>query len=154
MKFSEIFSIIISTFILMSSCSNGEGNIEFCSKYEIPSDVVIEIPDNQILVINSKVDFDKYFKDCTSSVKLDTKMDLAEIDFQKYTLIYIQGESTHGIAKLESSLETTDNIKKLTINIEQDLTCVMQRWNVAYLICKENLPNIKLQYHIVEPSLS
>ena len=93
----------------------------------------------------------KYFKNCVSSAKPDTKIELPEVNFLKYTLIYIQGESTHGIAKLESSLTSTESCKILSIHIEQNFTNVMQRWNVAYLIDKEDKPNIKLQYPIIEP---
>jgi hypothetical protein len=112
---------------------------------------MIETPDNQILVINSKDDFEKYFKNCASSARPNTKLELPVVNFQKYTLIYIQGESTHGIAKLESSLASTESCKILSIHIEQNYTNVMQRWNVAYLIDKEDKPNIKLQYQIIEP---
>lgn len=150
---SIILAVIICIFTSMTSCSNSDETTVSYSKYEIPNDVIIETPDNQILIISSKDDFEKYFANCTSSTKPETKITLPEVNFQKHTLIYIQGVSTHGIAKLESSLETTDSNKILSIRIEQDLTCVMQRWNVAYLILKEDKPNIKLQYHIVEPSL-
>ncbi len=112
---------------------------------------MIETPDNQILTINTKDDFEKYFKNCVSSAKPNTKIELPEVNFQKYTLIYIQGESPHGIAKLESSLEPTQTCKILSIHIEQNYTNVMQRWNVAYLIDREDKPNIKLQYHIIAP---
>ena len=113
--------------------------------------MMIETPDNQILTINTKDDFEKYFKNCVSSAKPDTKIELPEVNFLKYTLIYIQGESTHGIAKLESSLASTESCKILSIHIEQNFTNVMQRWNVAYLIDREDKPNIKLQYQIIEP---
>ena len=135
----------------MASCSNNDGNTASYRKYEIPTDVMIETPDNQILTINTKDDFEKYFKNCVSSAKPDTKIELPEVNFLKYTLIYIQGESPHGIAKLESSLEPIENCKILSIHIEQNYTNVMQRWNVAYLIDKEDKPNIKLQYQIIEP---
>ena len=149
---STIISAILSCILtLMASCSNSDKNITSYSKYEVPTDIMIETPDNQILVINSKDDFEKYFKNCASSARPNTKLELPVVNFQKYTLIYIQGESTHGIAKLESSLASTESCKILSIHIEQNYTNVMQRWNVAYLIDKEDKPNIKLQYQIIEP---
>lgn len=153
MKRTIITAVLICILSFVVSCSNCDENTTPYSKYEIPTDVMIETPDNQILVINSKDDFEKYFKNCASSTRPDTKLELPEVNFQKYTLIYVQGVSTHGIAKLGSSLDTTNHDKILSINIELDLTCVMQRWNVAYLINKEEKPNIKLQFHIVETSL-
>lgn len=148
-KFSSLF---ISFILVFCSCqSYTEENTASYRKYEIPTDVMIETPDNQILTINTKDDFEKYFKNCVSSAKPDTKIELPEVNFLKYTLIYIQGESTHGIAKLESSLTSTESCKILSIHIEQNFTNVMQRWNVAYLIDKEDKPNIKLQYPIIEP---
>lgn len=146
-----ISAVLICIFTLVVSCSNSDENITSYSKYEVPTDIMIETPDNQILVINSKDDFEKYFKNCVSSAKPDTKIELPEVNFLKYTLIYIQGESTHGIAKLESSLASTESCKILSIHIEQNFTNVMQRWNVAYLIDREDKPNIKLQYQIIEP---
>ena len=151
MKRTIITAVLICIFTLVVSCSNSDENITSYSKYEVPTDIMIETPDNQILVINSKDDFEKYFKNCVSSAKPDTKIELPEVNFLKYTLIYIQGESTHGIAKLESSLTSTESCKILSIHIEQNFTNVMQRWNVAYLIDKEDKPNIKLQYPIIEP---
>ena len=149
---STIISAILSCILtLMASCSNNDGNTASYRKYEIPTDVMIETPDNQILTINTKDDFEKYFKNCASSARPNTKLELPVVNFQKYTLIYIQGESPHGIAKLESSLEPIENCKILSIHIEQNYTNVMQRWNVAYLIDKEDKPNIKLQYHIIAP---
>ena len=149
---STIISAILScTLTLMASCSNNDENTASYRKYEIPTDVMIETPDNQILTINTKDDFEKYFKNCVSSAKPDTKIELPEVNFLKYTLIYIQGESTHGIAKLESSLASTESCKILSIHIDQNFTNVMQRWNVAYLIDREDKPNIKLQYQIIEP---
>ena len=149
---STIISAILSCILtLMASCSNSDENITSYSKYEVPTDIMIETPDNQILVINSKDDFEKYFKNCASSARPNTKLELPVVNFQKYTLIYIQGESTHGIAKLESSLASTESCKILSIHIEQNFTNVMQRWNVAYLIDREDKPNIKLQYQIIEP---
>lgn len=148
-KFSSLF---ISFILVFCSCqSYTEENTASYRKYEIPTDVMIETPDNQILTINTKDDFEKYFKNCVSSAKPDTKIELPEVNFLKYTLIYIQGESTHGIAKLESSLASTESCKILSIHIEQNFTNVMQRWNVAYLIDREDKPNIKLQYQIIEP---
>ena len=134
MRRTIITAVLICIFTLVVSCSNSDENITSYSKYEVPTDIMIETPDNQILVINSKDDFE-----------------LPVVNFQKYTLIYIQGESPHGIAKLESSLEPIENCKILSIHIEQNYTNVMQRWNVAYLIDKEDKPNIKLQYHIIAP---
>ena len=151
MKRTIITAVLICIFTLVVSCSNSDENITSYSKYEVPTDIMIETPDNQILVINSKDDFEKYFKNCVSSAKPDTKIELPEVNFLKYRLIYIQGESTHGIAKLESSLASTENCKILSIHIEQNFTNVMQRWNVAYLIDREDKPNIKLQYQIIEP---
>lgn len=149
---STIISAILSCILtLMASCSNNDENTAPYRKYEIPTDVMIETPDNQILTINTKDDFEKYFKNCASSARPNTKLELPVVNFQKYTLIYIQGESPHGIAKLESSLEPIENCKILSIHIEQNYTNVMQRWNVAYLIDKEDKPNIKLQYHIIAP---
>lgn len=153
MRRTIITAVLICILTFMVGCSNCDENAMSYSKYEIPTDVMIETPDNQILVINSKDDFEKYFKNCATSTRPDTKLELPEVNFQKYTLIYVQGVSTHGIANLESFLNTTNNDKILSINLEQDLTCVMQRWNVAYLINKEDKPNIKLQFHIVEPPL-
>ena len=151
MKRTIITAVLICIFTLVVSCSNSDENITSYSKYEVPTDIMIETPDNQILTINTKDDFEKYFKNCVSSAKPDTKIELPEVNFLKYTLIYIQGESTHGIAKLESSLASTESCKILSIHIEQNFTNVMQRWNVAYLIDKEDKPNIKLQYHIIAP---
>lgn len=151
MRRTIITAVLICIFTLVVSCSNSDENITSYSKYEIPTDIMIETPDNQILVINSKDDFEKYFKNCASSARPNTKLELPVVNFQKYTLIYIQGESPHGIAKLESSLEPIENCKILSIHIEQNYTNVMQRWNVAYLIDKEDKPNIKLQYHIIAP---
>lgn len=151
MRRTIITAVLICIFTLVVSCSNSDENITSYSKYEVPTDIMIETPDNQILVINSKDDFEKYFKNCVSSAKPDTKIELPEVNFLKYTLIYIQGESTHGIAKLESSLASTESCKILSIHIEQNFTNVMQRWNVAYLIDREDKPNIKLQYQIIEP---
>ena len=148
-KFSSLF---ISFILVFCSCqSYTEENTASYRKYEIPTDVMIETPDNQILTINTKDDFEKYFKNCVSSAKPDTKIELPEVNFLKYTLIYIQGESTHGIAKLESSLASTESCKILSIHIEQNFTNVIQRWNVAYLIDREDKPNIKLQYQTIEP---
>lgn len=148
-KFSSLF---ISFILVFCSCqSYTEENSASYRKYEIPTDVMIETPDNQILTINTKDDFEKYFKNCVSSAKPDTKIELPEVNFLKYTLIYIQGESTHGIAKLESSLASTESCKILSIHIDQNFTNVKQRWNVAYLIDREDKPNIKLQYQIIEP---
>lgn len=148
-KFSSLF---ISFILVFCSCqSYTEENSASYRKYEIPTDVTIETPDNQILTINTKDDFEKYFKNCVSSAKPDTKIELPEVNFLKYTLIYIQGESTHGIAKLESSLASTESCKILSIHIDQNFTNVKQRWNVAYLIDREDKPNIKLQYQIIEP---
>lgn len=151
MRRTIITAVLICIFTLVVSCSNSDENITSYSKYEVPTDIMIETPDNQILVINSKDDFEKYFKNCVSSAKPDTKIELPEVNFLKYTLIYIQGESTHGIAKLESSLASTESCKILSIHIDQNFTNVMQRWNVAYLIDREDKPNIKLQYQIIEP---
>lgn len=149
---STIISAILSCILtLMASCSNNDENTASYRKYEIPTDVMIETPDNQILTINTKDDFEKYFKNCVSSAKPDTKIELPEVNFLKYRLIYIQGESTHGIAKLESSLASTESCKILSIHIDQNFTNVMQRWNVAYLIDREDKPNIKLQYQIIKP---
>lgn len=153
MRHTIITAVLICILTFVVSCSNSDENATSYSKYEIPTDVMIETPDNKILVINSKDEFEKYFKNYTSSTRPDTKLELREVNFQRYTLIYVQGVSTHGIAKLGSSLDTTNNDKILSINIEQNFTCVMQRWNVAYLINKEDKPNIKLQFHIVEPSI-
>ena len=134
---STIISAILSCILtLMASCSNNDENTASYRKYEIPTDAMIETPDNQILTINTKDDFEKYFKNCASSARPNTKLELPVVNFQKYTLIYIQGESPHGIAKLESSLEPIENCKILSIHIEQNYTNVMQRWNVAYLIDK------------------
>ncbi len=151
MRRTIITAVLICIFTLVVSCSNSDENITSYSKYEVPTDIMIETPDNQILTINTKDDFEKYFKNCVSSAKPDTKIELPEVNFLKYTLIYIQGESTHGIAKLESSLASTESCKILSIHIEQNFTNVMQRWNVAYLIDREDKPNIKLQYQIIEP---
>lgn len=151
MRRTIITAVLISILTFVVCCSNCDENATSYSKYEIPTDVMIETPDNQILIINSKDDFEKYFTNCTNSAKTNTKIFLPEVNFQKYTLIYVQGASTRGIAKLESTLETADNNKILSVHIEQNFTNVIQRWNVAYLINKEEKPNIKLLYHIIEP---
>ena len=60
---STIISAILSCILtLMVSCSNNDENTASYRKYEIPTDVMIETPDNQILTINTKDDFEKYFK--------------------------------------------------------------------------------------------
>ena len=149
---STIISAILSCILtLMASCSNNDENTASYRKYEIPTDVMIETPDNQISV---------YFRKFTSGSSIFVSGFALLTQFLKYfskssfvfmVRIYIQGESTHGIAKLESSLASTESCKILSIHIDQNFTNVKQRWNVAYLIDREDKPNIKLQYQIIEP---
>lgn len=67
---STIISAILSCILtLMASCSNNDENTASYRKYEIPTDVMIETPDNQILTINTKDDFEKYFKKLVGGIK-------------------------------------------------------------------------------------
>ena len=85
MRRTIITAVLICIFTLVVSCSNSDENITSYSKYEVPTDIMIETPDNQILVINSKDDFEKYFKNCASSARPNTKLELPVVNFQKYT---------------------------------------------------------------------
>ena len=81
---STIISAILSCILtLMASCSNNDENTASYRKYEIPTDVMIETPDNQILTINTKDDFEKYFKNCVSSAKPDTKIRTTRSELSK-----------------------------------------------------------------------
>ena len=53
MRRTIITAVLICIFTLVVSCSNSDENITSYSKYEVPTDIMIETPDNQILVINS-----------------------------------------------------------------------------------------------------
>lgn len=107
---------------------------------------MIETTDNQILVVNSEKDFEKYFN--TINSKLPKGKELTSIDFKKNTLIYVQGVSNYGISELKSYMDTDSTPNVLTIDIKQSYATVLERWNVAYLINKQENPSIKLECHI------
>lgn len=136
--------ICLITLIIVCCCSKED--MATIRIYNIPRDLMIETTDNQILVVNSEKDFEKYFN--TINSKLPKGKELTSIDFKKNTLIYVQGVSNYGISELKSYMDTDSTPNVLTIDIKQSYATVLERWNVAYLINKQENPSIKLECHI------
>lgn len=136
--------ICLITLIIVCCCSKED--MVTSRIYSIPRDLMVETTDNQILVVNSEKDFEKYFN--TINSKLPKGEKLASIDFKKNTLIYVQGVSNYGISEIKSSMNTDATPNVLSIDIKQSYTTVLERWNVAYLINKQENPSIKLECRI------
>lgn len=145
MKVKLLFILIcFITAIFICSCSKDD--FISCKRYDIPNEIKVETPDNQILVINTEADFERYFKEVNAKIPKDKQ--LAKIAFNRFSLIYVQGMVVSGISEFKSSLDTNFTPYVLSINIKQNYSDVITRWNVAYLIDKQEHPNIKLQLNI------
>lgn len=134
-----LFCFITAIFI----CSCSTDDFISCKRYDIPNEIKVETPDNQILVINTEADFERYFKEVNAKDK-----PLAKIAFNRFTLVYVQGMVGSGISEFKSSLDTNLTPYILSVNIKQNYSDVITRWNVAYLIDKQEHPNVKLQLSI------
>lgn len=144
MKVKLLFVFIC--FITISICGCSKEDMVSGKKYEMAKDIQVSFSDNQILVINSEGEFIKYFKEVNA--KLPKEKQLASVNFKKCTLIYVQGMTPKGISEIKSFLTTDATPYVLSVNIKQNFSDVITRWNVAYLIDKQEHPNVKLQLNI------
>lgn len=142
----KLFLAVVCFMMAISLCCCSKDDFISCKRYDIPREIELETPDNQILVINSEADFERYFGKVNA--KLPKDKPLAKIAFNRFTLVYVQGMVGSGISECKSSLDTNFTPYILSVNIKQNYTDVITRWNVAYLIDKQEHPNIKLQLNI------
>lgn len=88
----------------------------------------VNVEDGKLITVTSSSDAYKIFGADYKTVN--------QIDFSVYNLVYIQGESNYGIDDIKSYLINDSGSYKLSVRISQNLTCVIQKWNISYLIPK------------------
>jgi hypothetical protein len=95
-----------------------------------------------LLIINSKEDFEKYFYFSEIS-------DCPEIDFSKHTLLLAYGTSTYGVHKIHSELLFTGDEYVLKIEIIQNDATVAEHWRIALVTDKiAEVANVELDVTI------
>lgn len=125
-KYVYLYLLICMYSCLLISC-NDEVNL---SPVEITlqKNKSVNVEDGKLITVTSSSDAYKIFGADYKTVN--------QIDFSVYNLVYIQGESNYGIDDIKSYLINDSGSYKLSVRISQNLTCVIQKWNISYLIPK------------------
>lgn len=85
------------------------------------------IEKNTVYVVRSSVELGNYISGIGSSAPT--------IDFEKYSLLLVQGTNLSGIQSLEKQLQQISmNGYKLAVNIKSNAATVVEGWTVAVLV--------------------
>ena len=126
---------LLSLMILQSGCSDSEADT---SSYPVAVKVIDysivgtsyswkNLEKNTVYVVRSSVELAGYISGTGSPTPT--------IDFEKYSLLLVQGANLSGIQSLEKQLQQISmNGYKLTVNIKSNAATVVEGWTVAVLI--------------------
>ena len=126
---------LLSLMIFQSGCSDNEADT---SSYPVAVKTIDysivgtsynwkSIEKNTVCVVKSSVELAGYISGTGSPAPT--------IDFEKYSLLLVQGTNLSGIQSIEKQLQQISfNGYKLTVNIKSNATTVVEGWTVAVLV--------------------
>lgn len=120
------FTLLVCSMFLCLSCSDEE--VSSPIGYNLPQRFRINVPDDTAIIAKSQADFDRLFQESVG--------ELAEVDFDRYDLVYIQGASSSGIEDLQAQWNLESIPYELSVRITYNLTAEYCVWSLAYLIAK------------------
>ncbi len=120
------FTLLVCSMFLCLSCSDEE--VSSPIGYNLPQRFRINVPDDTAIIAKSQADFDRLFQESAG--------ELAEVDFDRYDLVYIQGASSSGIEDLQAQWNLESIPYELSVRITYNLTAEYCVWSLAYLIAK------------------
>lgn len=123
--------ILFFSFLLLVSCDHSDN--DSIQEYNIPQYAVIN--GDQTIVVNNTNDFNQL---------LGKNKDLENVDFSHYTLVITHGVSNAGILKIAPNIYQKDGNYYITVQIKNNYTTSVEKWNVAYLIPKVDKPTVKV----------
>lgn len=115
---------------LFSACSDDDDDSARIVQYPVPERMQLSVADNEPVLVKTEAEFDELFGSYASQ--------LPKVDFNKYDLVYGQGDSSHGVVSFESRIDGTEPPYRLVVHIQQNLTHEYVRWAVAYLLPKND----------------
>ena len=116
---------------LFTACSDDDDNDPIrIVQYPVPERMLLDVADNEPVLVKTEAEFNDLFGAYASQ--------LPKVDFNKYDLVYGQGESSHGVVSFESWIDGTEPPYRLVVHIQQNYTLPYVRWAVAYLLPKND----------------
>ena len=114
---------------LFTACSDDDDNDSVrIVQYPLPERMQLDVADNEPVLVKTEAEFNDLFGTYASQ--------LPKVDFNKYDLVYGQGESDYGVVSFESRIDGTEPPYRLVVHIQQNYTLLYVRWAVAYLLPK------------------
>lgn len=98
----------------------------------------LDIPQDTVTYIESQDEFNRLFADAESKPE-------ASVPFDDAVLVIAKGISSYGIADFRKELIPSGSRYRLSVQIRQALTPVMQTWYAAYVIPKAYVGKVDLE---------
>ena len=107
-------------------------------RYDLPESFCLSsVEDHKAIIVRTSEEFNKLFaKENFVMSYLDVT--LPPIDFNKYDLFYVQGNTSTKIADLHADMETNGYPYRLWVYVKMTKLPSVDRWSVGYLVQKDD----------------
>ena len=115
-------------------------------RYDLPRSFCLSSVENhKAIIVRTSKEFNRLFAE-ENFVSPYRNVTLPPIDFGKYDLFYVQGETTTAVGDLHADMITKGYPYRLWVYVQTSMLQEMDRWSVGYLVQKDDWNDqVKLQ---------
>lgn len=144
MKYISSYLLALILTSLLTSC--GGDFIGLPYPYEMDKECSLDIPEETIVYIKNQAEFDRLILSTDDGTRPEMN-----IPFSDGILMVVKGTSSKGIARLEKNLtQSSEDHYELSVQISQNLTEVLETWQVAYIIPQDYMDKVQLDLKYIQ----
>lgn len=138
MKFQKEVTILMVLVGLMIVSCKEEVGFSCVKSYKMPYNLNVDVENETAVIIRNQEDFDIFFGNVRDK--------LEKIDFNRYSLLYVQGSSANAVTDIKSFWHPYELPLQLTIIIENNnYLSEYREWCVGFLLNKEIADNVNVK---------
>lgn len=143
---------------LLSGCSNkpaahrhAKRQIPATIRYDLPESFCLSsVEDHKAIIVRTSEEFNELFAE-ENFVSPYEKVTLPPIDFNKYDLFYVQGNTTTAVGDLHADMSTNGYPYRLWVYVQTTMLQSLDSWSVGYLVQKDDWNDqVKLDLVIID----
>lgn len=143
---------------LFTACSDDDGLVApghvdnpAAIRYDLPESFCLSsVEDHKAIIVRTSEEFNKLFAK-ENFVMSHLDVTLPPIDFNKYDLFYVQGNTSTMIGDLHADMETDGYPYRLWVYVKMTMLPSVDRWSVGYLVQKDDWNDqVKLDLVIID----
>lgn len=143
---------------LFTACSDDDGLVApghvdnpAAIRYDLPESFCLSsVEDHKAIIVRTSEEFNKLFAKENIASPYD-KVTLPPIDFNKYDLFYVQGNTSTEIYDFHTDMNTNGYPYRLWVYVQTSMLASLDSWSVGYLVQKDDWNDqVKLDLVIID----